>query len=253
MNAGYGMRTITMYHRPTSLGEALDLMAREGVSSVVVAGGTVVNSSPHPPDTEVIDLQAICGNTIESENGRLVIGAMTRLQTLVENPAVPSLLRELTYREGPNTLRNAATIGGTVAAGDPDSELLAGLLVYEATVRVEHQGRTSTLPVADLLADRRLIEGGIISSISIATGGTTASARTGRTPADVSIVAAIGRSAGDGVLLALTGVAATPILATRETIAHLDPSGDFRGSADYRIDLAGTLAGRVFDQLGGVA
>ncbi len=227
-------------------------MARDGVNSVVVAGGTVVNSSPQPPDTEVIDLQAICSRAIERDNGRLAIGAMTRLQGLVESPAVPSLLRELAYREGPNTLRNAATIGGTVATGDPDSELLAGLLVYEAQVRIEHPGGPSTLPVVDLLADPRVLAGGIIGSISVATGGATASARTGRTPADVSIVAAIGRAASDGVLLALTGVAATPILATRETIASLDPSGDFRGSAEYRIDLAGTLADRVFGQLGGV-
>jgi CO/xanthine dehydrogenase FAD-binding subunit len=55
------------------------------------------------------------------------------------------------------------------------------------------------------------------------------------------------------LLLALTGVAATPILVEPGDLAHLDPPGDFRGSSRYRRELAGILAKRVVDRLGGEA
>ena len=251
------MRTISEYHRPATLGEAFELLARVGVRSTLVAGGTVVNAAGDgagaATEVEIIDLQAVCPGTIEEVAGRVVIGAMARLQDLVDSPMVPPLLRELAHREGPNTLRNAATIGGTVANGDPESELLAGLLIHEATVDIERSAGASTVGLSELLADPNVLAGGIISSISVATGGATASARTGRTPADVPIVAVMGRQTPGGVLLAVTGVASTPILATTGTIDALQPPADFRGSTEYRRYLAGTLANRVIGELGGDA
>jgi CO/xanthine dehydrogenase FAD-binding subunit len=247
------MRTISRYHRPATLNEAVDLLARDGVTSIVVGGGTVVNATGETSDTEIVDVQVVCADAIEEVDDRVIFGAMTRLQSLVDHPVVPSLLRELAHREGPNTLRNAATVGGTVASGDPDSELLAGLLVHEATVDIERREGSNTVSLVSLLSDPTALQGGIITSISVALGGTTASARTGRTPADVPIVAAVGRMTADGTLLALTGVASSPIIVTHDSINSLKPPADFRGTTDYRRTLARTLATRVLDQLGGAA
>ncbi len=52
----------------------------------------------------------------------------------------PSSYEILRGREAPNTIRNAATIGGTVGTADPESELLAGLLAYGATVTLARTG-----------------------------------------------------------------------------------------------------------------
>ena len=79
----------------------------------------------------------------------------------------------------------------------------------------------------------------------------TAVARTGRTPADVPIVAAYGRRTTDGfVAMALTGVAEHPVLVdVFDPTAGLDPAGDFRGSREYRLHLARTLTARVMAEL----
>jgi CO/xanthine dehydrogenase FAD-binding subunit len=178
---------------------------------------------------------------------------MARLQDIIEADATPPLIAELAHREGPNTLRNASTIGGTVAAADPESELLAGLLVHDANVTLVSPAGVTEVALADLLASRELLAGAIITAVSATIGGETASARTGRTPADSSIVAAAGRIVPDGLRIALTGVAATPVLIDPNNLAALDPSGDFRGTAAYRKELAKVLTERVVAQLGGAA
>ena len=179
------------------------------------------------------------------------IGAMARLSELAAHQAIPELLQHLTQREGPNTLRNVATLGGTVATGNPDSELVAGLLVFDGRVTLAKAGPVNeTVALGELLADRSLLDGSIIVAVGIETDGQAAVARTGRTPSDTSIVAAVGRRTASGIRLALTGIAATPTLVESDAVADLDPPGDFRGSSEYRRQLAGTLTRRVMEELG---
>lgn len=245
------MRTITGYHRPADLEQALDLIGREDVDGFLISGGTAVVTDDLPVGAEVIDLQSAVPAGIESRDDRVVFGAMTRLQDIVDSDLVPPLLRDLTHREGPSTFRHAATIGGTVAAADWESELLAGLLIYEAQVTVVGTDGAATIDLADLLADRSRLAGGIITEVSVATGGEAAAVRTARTPADTPIVAAAARVVADGFRIAVTGVAATPVLV--DDVASLDPPGDFRGSPEYRKHLAATLTKRVVALLGGAA
>ena len=81
-------------------------------------------------------------------------------------------------------------------------------------------------------------------------GGETADARVARTPADTPIVAAVGRRDEEGnVRMALCGVADIPILVDPDEIENVDPPADFRGSAEYRRQMAGVLGGRVLAAL----
>ena len=245
------MQAITSYHRPASIDEAISLLERADVTTTVVAGGTALNTVALPPGTEVVDIQNVVGSAVERIEDRVTYGAMTRLADVVSDPATPPLLAELALREGPNTLRNASTIGGTVAEGDWESELLAGLLVHDTRVAIT--GHTNEVALADLFADWSLLDRAIITSVSVAIGGETASARTGRTPADTSIVAVAGRIVPDGTRLAVTGVADTPVLVEPGDLQSLDPPADFRGSSEYRRELAGILTARVVAALGGVS
>lgn len=245
------MHTVVGYHRPGSLEAALSLLNREGTSSVLVAGGTSLNTSGLFAPAEAIDLQAIGCDQIRLEGTTLEIGAMVRLTDLAAHPSVPELLQDLTKREGPNTVRNAATVGGTIATGNAESELLAGLLVFDGQVSVARSdGAKESVPLQGLLADRTKLTGSIIVAIHVQIDGSAAAARTGRTPADTSIVAAVGRRSTSGIRLSVTGMAATPILVEPAAVADLDPPGDFRGSSEYRRHLAGTLVRRVMDQVG---
>ncbi len=236
------MSRVAGYHRPTSLDQALALLDAPGPPRVLLAGGTVVNAAPGIDPIEVVDLQAVGLSGIVENGDGLRIGATTTLQELADEPLLPRTLADLARRELPSTLRSLATVGGTIATGDPQSELLAGLLVHEAVVTIVGESGEANRVLADVLAMDSIP--GIITAVSIETEGATAVARTGRTPGDRSIVAAVARKAGDlPPRLALCGVAATPVLV--DDLSTLDPPDDFRGSAQYRRHLARVLSDRV--------
>jgi carbon-monoxide dehydrogenase medium subunit/putative selenate reductase FAD-binding subunit len=134
-----------------------------------------------------------------------------------------------------------------VATADSSSEFLASLLVHGAEVRLAGRDGLHSLGLATLLANRAPLAGRIIAAVAVETGGVTSAARTARTRADRAIVAAVARRTTDGERrLALTGVAATPVLVAAEDAANgLHPPGDFRGSSEYRHALAAVLAKRA--------
>ncbi len=244
------MPQLKAYHRPTSPTEALQLLARSGVRTALIGGGTT--AVPHLKEIdEVVDLQAAGLAEMSYSGHTLTLGAMVRLQSLVEGESIPDLLRETAHREGPNTVRHSATLGGVVVNANSDSELLAALLVFEAVVKVQTVKETRAIPLADFLANApAALNGGLITAITLVTSGKTASARVGRTPADDPIVAAVARRDTERLWLALCGVAPTPILVDPQQIeAGLNPPDDFRGSSEYRRQMAVVLARRVVDKV----
>ncbi len=244
------MPQLTAYYRPNTIQEAVQLLNRSGVETAVLGGGTSLVAELPNGVTEVVDLQTIGLTPVHLAGEHLTIGAMVNLQTLVETEQLPALLRETAHREGPNTFRHAATVGGVVAGADPESELLAALLVFEADVHLQTEAGAGQLPLATFLQNKaESLTGSVITAVSLNTNGRTASDRVGRTPADKPIVAAVARQNENGrILLALCGMAATPILADP---AHLPthPPADFRGSTAYRREIAAVLTRRVLAQL----
>ncbi len=237
------MASVKNYYRPTSVAEALDLLARPGTTAL--AGGTRL--VPRPEEWEaVVDLQAAGLDGVEIEEERAVLGAMTRIQALVDHEDLPEALRRAAHREGPNTFRSMGTVGGAAAAADPESELFAALLVFEAVVTLRSAAGGRETPLAGF----RPAPGELITAVTIQTGGTAAAERVARTPADSPIVAVLGRRDPAGRLhLAFCGMGERPLLAAPEAIDRLDPPGDFRGSSGYRRQMAIVLSRRVLDAL----
>ncbi|MCB0992653.1 MAG: FAD binding domain-containing protein [Acidimicrobiales bacterium] len=235
------MPNVLAYHRPASLDEAAGLAS--GPNAKIIGGGTVaVPAARKPSDegVEIVDLQALGLDEVRTDGDRVSLGAMVRLGDLMNDASVPSVLRDLARRELPSALRNQATVGGTVAQRDGESVLLAGLLAFDATVDVHGAG---TVSLADYLAQA---PAGIVTAVSVATAGAAAVEGTGRTPADVPIVAAVARVADGNTTVALTGVASCPVLVDPSDPAQgLEPQADFRGSAQYRLHLAKTLTTRA--------
>ncbi len=249
------MGTVSAYWRPATLDGALALAHRR--CAVPIGGGTTVNAAPSSGPVEIIDLQALGLDRIEPTPTGVSAGATATLQEIADDMVVPAAVRDAARREAPSTLRAAATIGGCVATGHWESEFLATLLACDATVTLAQSHGAQEVSLDVLLADHRSLRGTIITRVCMASDGIIAAARTGRTPADRPIVCAVARSTADGVRLALSGVAARPVLCGTALIRsrtdgaawaeRLDPPGDFRGSSVYRRSLAVTLARRAVE------
>ncbi len=259
------------YYRPTNLDEALRFLRQP--NTVPLAGGTSLLATEDGIGSAVVDLQNTGLDRLSwADDGRLLrVGAMVRLSDLdeflaplTELQGAAALLREAIHRAGPNTYRHAATVGGIAASRLPDSELLAALLVLDATVSLRLPA-PETLSLAAYLADDDQLPGLITEFLVYWPAGRGAADRVARTPADQPIVSVIGwRPDGGAVRLAATGVAQRPIhltgseavvvggvdeesietaaAAARDTSRH---PGDFRGDRAYRAEMAAVLTRRV--------
>lgn len=239
------MPRISAYHRPTSIDGALALLHRPATRTVILAGGTSVVPMKQEQPTEVVDLQALgLAGVCVADDGRIVIGATTSLQDVADAPVLAAVLREAAKREQPSTLRSLATIGGAVVERSAESELLATLLAFDATLAFTNLNGTHERSLDDTLADPSVLHGAIVTALTVSVDGVASAARTGRTPHDTPIVSVVGRRRSDGsTVIAASGVADTPVLLADPT--SVEPPTDFRGSTDYRRHLAVELHARV--------
>jgi CO/xanthine dehydrogenase FAD-binding subunit len=237
------MHQLVGYHRPTAVAEAVRLLAEP--NRIVLAGGTTLRHDGGAEPVEVVDLQALGLDSIEADGPLVHVGATVTLQALVDNDAVPDLVRRTARAELPSTLRSLATVGGTIGSAESDSLLLAALLVHDATVHFADEGSA----LLGNVLDARLGATDLIVGVTVQAVGATAIAVTARTPADRPIVAAVGRADDRSVRLALCGIAVTPRLVDPAEVDALEPPGDFRGSPEYRRHLARALSARVLEEL----
>ncbi len=252
----------TTYHRPQDLSEALRLL--QAPDAAPLGGGTCLLANDIEPDV-IVDLQDLPLRTLEDHAGWLHIGAGHTLRALddaLDGPPA-EFLREAIHYAGPNTIRNAATLGGTVGARAPESELLAGLLALDAEVMLVGQGGEASIPLADyLLAEDRPV--GLVTALRVRwAAGAGRLARVARTPQDAPIVSVVAWSSGEGATAAAVGIAPVPVRladvpaldeahiggAVESASAAVTHPGDFRGSADYRRAMVGVLLRRVLEGL----
>ncbi len=180
------------YHRPAELGEALQLLNRADVHTLPLGGGTDLIGSMRGDVEAVVDLSALGLDGIEVADGLLVLGAMARLQTLVEQLAdtFGGLLSETAHRMAGWNVRNAATVGGTLAGRKLHSPLSVALCALGAQVSVTGQDEPFLWP--ELPADA--LAGQLITAAAIAlpeNGIGTAYEQVARTEADQPIVCAV--------------------------------------------------------------
>ena len=268
------MAILAEFHRPETLNHALELLADRTSRRVPLAGGThlvgALETRQRRDVDGVIDLAGLGLSFIQYADSGLRIGAMTSLTELVEHPLCATLaggiLPETARFEGPQNLRNAATVGGLIALAEPDSELFAALLALRASVvAVDRDGVESHRQLDDFAVSKRQSSQDplLITEIQLplrqAAGG---HARIARTPMDRCIVAAVvvteangelsqgGRAAeGDGsARTALCGVGPHPLLGD----SPLVPKGDYKGSAEYRLAMAEVVGRRALSAATGV-
>src|SRR4051794_9203853 len=128
------------YHRPDSLAEAIDVLARYGSGATVLAGGQSLMPQPafrRARPRNLGDLQRLGQLTmIERAGGSLRIGAMVRHRRLEPDASAPRLMRRAARHIGSAEARTRGTLGGSLAFADPAAEWPAVALAMDAVLVV---------------------------------------------------------------------------------------------------------------------
>ncbi|MDD2921732.1 MAG: FAD binding domain-containing protein [Anaerolineales bacterium] len=238
---------ITAYHRPQTLDEALELLSRPNTQPL--GGGTLL-SHANIDSVEAVDLQSLNLDSIARKGNDLELGATLTLQGFLESADCPEALKAAIKLEAPINIRNMATIAGTLVAADGRSTFATALLAMDAKITVVSE-QSSVFSVGEFLLTHPR---GLITQIAIPLNAKFAFEYVSKTPSDTPLVCvALAQWNSGRARLALGGYGKTPLLAMDGTEADgLDAAArnayheanDEWASAEYRMDVAATLAKR---------
>ncbi|HET9587966.1 MAG TPA: FAD binding domain-containing protein [Anaerolineales bacterium] len=248
---------ITSYHRPKTLDEALMLLTQP--NRIPLGGGTLLSKSQSDP-VEVVDLQSLGLDTINRQGNVLEIGATVTLQQLLESEDSPRALKSALKLEAPLNLRNAATVAGTLVSCDGRSTFATVMLALDAKIEQTMLDNAQTNSRASNIGEfLPLRPRGLITSMTVPLNVRLAFDYVSRTPADKPIVcAALAQWNSGRTRLALGGYGKSPMLAMDGTESEgleaaarnaFHEATDEWASAEYRMDVAATLAKRCLENL----
>jgi carbon-monoxide dehydrogenase medium subunit len=143
------------YHAPTSLAEALEILATHRDDAKALAGGQSLVPMLALRLTRfdhLIDLQRIDELVgVSQDNGSLVLGAMTTQASIGADADVARLaplLHRATPLIGHHQIRNRGTLGGSLCHADPASEYPAVALALGAELEVVSASGTRRVPAS---------------------------------------------------------------------------------------------------------
>ena len=269
------------YVAPGSLDEALAALRDGGEDAKVLAGGhsllPLMKLRLAAPSL-LVDLRRVPGLAgIERANGSFRIGAMTTHYAVAEGGLGLASSAAVTIADP--QVRSRGTIGGSLAHGDPASDMPAILLAAEGSVQVRGESGEREVAAADLFQDyltTAVGEGEILTSVSLPAldGYGFGYQKFNRRKEDWAMVAvcALVKKGADGscedVRIGLTHMGSTPLRATaaeqalrgggldanaiaaaaEQAAEGTDPPADLNASAEYKRHLARVLCRRALEQ-----
>jgi carbon-monoxide dehydrogenase medium subunit len=274
------------YHRPASVSEAVQLLARLGEDARPLAGGhsliPMMKLRLAQPQ-HLVDLGRIAGlKGIRQEQGEIVIGAMTTQAEIVASPLLaekaPLLIEAAKVIADPQ-VRSVGTIGGNVANGDPGNDMPGVLQCLDARYVLTGANGTREIPARDFYEAAfftKLAPGEIVTELRFAApaaGHGWAYEKLKRKVGDYAVAAAavtltLSGNTCKGASIALTNVASTPLYAADAVKALVgstldkaaidkaagaamsicDPVADSRGPSEYRRSVLGVIVRRAIDR-----
>jgi aerobic carbon-monoxide dehydrogenase medium subunit len=146
------------YHRPASLHEALELLARLGAEAKPIAGGQslvpMMNMRLASP-AHLVDLNDLSELAqLRVRGDRLEVGALARHRTLAESPLVARhcpLLAQAARTIGHGAIRERGTVGGSLAHADPAAQHTLVAVTLGARVTLARQGGQRVVDAGDFL------------------------------------------------------------------------------------------------------
>lgn len=241
------------YHAPATVEEACLLLSELEDAKVLAGGQSLVpllNFRLARP-AHLVDVNRIGGlDSIYERDGGVAMKALVR-QAAVEDSALVAricpLLSAAVRLVAHRVIRNRGTVCGSLAHADPASELPAVLLALGGHVLVRSVRGQRTIQAAELF--RGVMETAIghdeliVEAWFPASGGHHGIVEESRRHGDFAMAGAV--RAAD--VLALFGVAATPVLADpAHPTQGLQPSSDLEATSEFKLHLVEVLSRRVF-------
>jgi aerobic carbon-monoxide dehydrogenase medium subunit len=270
------------YVTPTSLDEAVAALRDGGEDAKIIAGGhslVPLMKLRLAAPTVLVDLRKVAGlRGIQREDGLFRIGAMTTHYEVSQEAGLGLAALAAGTIADPQ-VRYRGTLGGTLAHGDPASDMPAILLAMEGSVSILGAEGVREVAAADFFQDyltTAVGEGEILTEIRLPAmdGYGFGYQKFNRRQEDwaMAAVGALVKKAADGtcedVRVGLTHMAGTPLRATAveqalrgkaldaSSIASAselaaegtNPPADLNASADYKRHLARVLCRRALEQ-----
>jgi len=261
------------YGRADSADHAVSLIGEHGEDTKFLAGGMslipLMKLRLATP-TVLVDVGRVSDLSYVRDGGdHVAIGALTRHRDLETSTLLATecgVLRAVAAEVGDNQVRHRGTLGGSVAHGDPASDLPAVLLALDATLVAQGPGGERTIPVADFFEgflETTLAPDELLTEIRVpkATGGWNYQ-KFNRRAQDWAIVGAVVVNNGS-TRVSLVNMGSTPLRASAVEAAlasgasiedaaqaaadGTEPPADLNASPEYREHLARVLVRRALE------
>lgn len=222
----------------------------------------------------LIDIGRLADLSYVREDGDwIAIGGLTRHADVAAAELLEEhcpLIARVAGQIGDPQVRHRGTIGGSIAHGDPASDLPAALLALDGEIVVRGPGGERTIATGDFFTgvfqtaigpDEVLVE---VRVPKLAGAGWSYTKLNRRAQDWATVAVAVVARNGGGTAIALTNMGATPLRAkaaedalaggaTNADAAALaaegtEPSSDHAASADFRRHLARVLTRRALDE-----
>ena len=269
------------YVAPDTLQDAIAALARGGEDAKLLAGGhsllPLMKLRLAAPSL-LVDLRRVPGLAgIDRQNGGWRIGALTPHAELERTAELGVIARAAGTIADPQ-VRNRGTIGGSLAHGDPASDLPAVMLITEASVVLQGAGGQRSVTAAELFRNYMETAVGaeeVMTEVRVPAleGWGWAYQKFNRRSEDwamVAVSAVVKQTDGvcEDVRVGLTNMGSVPLRASAveealrgqplsaESVAGAaeqaaegtDPPADLNASADYKRHLARVLCRRALEQ-----
>jgi carbon-monoxide dehydrogenase medium subunit len=262
------------YERAGSVDEALELLGRDEDAKLLAGGHSLVPAMrlriARP--SLLVDIGRLDDlRYVREEGDRIAIGALTRHAALVGDPVLTAhctLISDTAALVGDPQVRHRGTIGGSVAHGDPASDLTTILLTLDADFVVRGTAGERTIPASEFFTgpfDTALERQEVLTEIRVPKVAAGTYLKHVRREQDWATVGVAAARVGGRVQVGLTSMGPTPLRArgveealaggatateaAARTADGTEPPSDVSGSSEYRAHLAQVLVGRALAAL----
>jgi carbon-monoxide dehydrogenase medium subunit len=263
------------YVRAGSVDEAVKLLGEHGDDAKLLAGGhsllPLMKLRLATPAV-LVDVGRLKDLSYVRDAGdHVAIGALTRHRDLEISPVLAKdcqILATVAGMVGDPQVRHRGTIGGSVAHGDPASDLPTALVALDATFVVRGDGGERTIAATDFFRgflETALGPTEILTEIRVPKSDAGHYQKFNRRAQDWAIVGAFVARSNGSTKVALTNMGSTPVraraveeaLASGASVADAaghaadgtDPPTDLNASPDYRQHLARVLTRRALEAI----